>query len=158
MDPRDRADAMLARARARRGFVVTPEDAVSPMDAASTLQIPRAVVDAADNLDEDESTSSMPAPPPPAMRAPAAPPAQAVSPVQHGRPMPPTSGPGAPAASGSSGEPATQPLARQALGQPNARQERPENQPHDRQLDGLVPTVQEAPIDRRSLTERLGGE
>jgi hypothetical protein len=44
MDPRERADAALARARARGAFVVTPESAISPMDAASTLQIPRVVV------------------------------------------------------------------------------------------------------------------
>jgi hypothetical protein len=57
MDPRDRADAALARARARGAFVVTPEDAVSPMDAANTLQIPRSVVDAADaNRDQPDST------------------------------------------------------------------------------------------------------
>jgi hypothetical protein len=49
MDPRERADAILARARARGAFVVTPESAVSPMDAANTLQIPRAVVAAADD-------------------------------------------------------------------------------------------------------------
>ena len=44
MDPRDRADAALARARARGAFVVTPDDAVSPMDAKNTQQIPRIVV------------------------------------------------------------------------------------------------------------------
>ena len=55
MDPRDRADAILARARARGAFVVTPESAVSPMDAASTLQIPRAVVAAADERDPEQT-------------------------------------------------------------------------------------------------------
>ncbi|MFC4853509.1 hypothetical protein [Actinophytocola glycyrrhizae] len=60
MDPRDRADAILARARARGAFVVTPESAVSPMDAASTLQIPRAVVAAADEQDP-EATMVVPA-------------------------------------------------------------------------------------------------
>lgn len=62
MDPRDRADAILARARARGAFVVTPESAVSPMDAASTLQIPRAVVAAADERDA-EKTMVVPAVP-----------------------------------------------------------------------------------------------
>jgi hypothetical protein len=61
MDPRDRADAILARARARGAFVVTPESAVSPMDAANTLQIPRAVVAAADEQDP-EATMVVPAP------------------------------------------------------------------------------------------------
>jgi len=51
MDPRERADAALARARARGAFVVTPDDAISPMDAASTLQIPRSVIAAADNAE-----------------------------------------------------------------------------------------------------------
>ena len=60
MDPRDRADAILARARARGAFVVTPESAVSPMDAANTLQIPRAVVAAADERDS-ETTMVVPA-------------------------------------------------------------------------------------------------
>lgn len=52
---------MLARARARRGYVVTPDDAVSPMDAASTQQIPRTVVTA---LDEEDAgpTASIPSP------------------------------------------------------------------------------------------------
>jgi hypothetical protein len=58
MDPRERADAALARARARGAYVVTPDDAVSPMDAASTVQIPRAVVNAAD---QGESTMVIPA-------------------------------------------------------------------------------------------------
>ncbi|GLW95359.1 hypothetical protein [Actinokineospora globicatena] len=53
MDPRDRADAILARARARGAFVVTPDSAISPMDAAATLQIPRAVVAAIDADDPD---------------------------------------------------------------------------------------------------------
>lgn len=39
MDPRNRADDALARARARGGFVVTPDNATSPMDAESTVQI-----------------------------------------------------------------------------------------------------------------------
>ncbi|MBM7770057.1 hypothetical protein JOD54_000261 [Actinokineospora baliensis] len=53
MDPRDRADAILARARARGAYVVTPDSAISPMDAAATLQIPRAVVAAIDEADPD---------------------------------------------------------------------------------------------------------
>ena len=57
MDPRDRADAILARARARGAFVVTPESALSPMDAANTLQIPRAVVNAADERESDAETT-----------------------------------------------------------------------------------------------------
>ena len=44
MDPRYRADETLARARARGAFVVTPDNATSPMDAAQTQRIPREVV------------------------------------------------------------------------------------------------------------------
>lgn len=57
MDPRERADAALARARARGAFVVTPEDAVSPMDAASTVQIPRAVMNALDPHQQTADTT-----------------------------------------------------------------------------------------------------
>ncbi|GAA5128208.1 hypothetical protein [Haloechinothrix salitolerans] len=57
MDPLDRADALLSRAQARGRFVVTPNSAVSPMDAASTLQIPRTMVTGADeDIDPDATT------------------------------------------------------------------------------------------------------
>ncbi|MBN6036667.1 hypothetical protein [Amycolatopsis sp. 195334CR] len=56
MDPRDRADALLSRARARGAFVVTPDDATSPMDAANTQQIPRSVVEGIDAQDPDSTT------------------------------------------------------------------------------------------------------
>ncbi|MGH3517115.1 MAG: hypothetical protein ACRDQ7_06780 [Haloechinothrix sp.] len=58
MDPRERADAMLLRAQARGSFVVTPDNAVSPMDAANTQQIPRSVVHDADlrSVDPDATT------------------------------------------------------------------------------------------------------
>jgi hypothetical protein len=49
MDPRLRADEALARARARGAFVVTPDNATSPMDAANTVRIPRDVVSQADS-------------------------------------------------------------------------------------------------------------
>jgi hypothetical protein len=57
MDPRERADAILARARARGAFVVTPDSAISPMDAAHTVQIPRNVVHA---VDAAEATTVFP--------------------------------------------------------------------------------------------------
>ena len=64
MDPRERADAALARARARGAFVVTPESAISPMDATSTQQIPRALVEAMDGMGDDpEATMVVPAVP-----------------------------------------------------------------------------------------------
>lgn len=42
MDPRSRADELLARAGARGAFVVTPHNMTSPMDASQTVRIPRA--------------------------------------------------------------------------------------------------------------------
>lgn len=57
MDPLDRADALLSRAQARGTFVVTPNSAVSPMDASSTVQIPRTMVTSAeDEIDPDATT------------------------------------------------------------------------------------------------------
>lgn len=58
MDPLDRADALLHRAQARGAYVVTPQSAVSPMDAANTQQIPRAVVRGAEAaaMDPDATT------------------------------------------------------------------------------------------------------
>lgn len=64
MDPRERADAALARARARGAFVVTPESAISPMDAASTLQLPRIVVSENDEHRDPNATVIVPRPDP----------------------------------------------------------------------------------------------
>ncbi|MGH3796106.1 MAG: hypothetical protein ACRDSP_14585 [Pseudonocardiaceae bacterium] len=61
MDALDRADQTLARAHARRAGVVTPDSATSPMDQASTVQIPRSLVQAVDPRDADpESTMVIP--------------------------------------------------------------------------------------------------
>jgi hypothetical protein len=131
MDPRDRADAMLARARARHGNVVTPEDATSPMDATNTMQIPRAVVQAADSReDEPEITRSMPAP---GARARAE-----LDPDQ---------------------DPPTGPIpVLAAETASHVRPGRPGQQPQPRQMDGLIPTVQEPPQRRSSLSRRLDGD
>lgn len=58
MDPRERADRDLSRAQARRPFVVTPDSAVSPMDASTTQQIPRSTVQDAEvrEIDPDATT------------------------------------------------------------------------------------------------------
>jgi hypothetical protein len=58
----DRADQTLARAQARRAGVVTPDSATSPMDQSSTVQIPRALVDAVDPLADPDSTMIIPTP------------------------------------------------------------------------------------------------
>ena len=61
MDALDRADQTLARAQARRAGVVTPDSATSPMDQASTVQIPRKLVEAADLAVADpDSTMVLP--------------------------------------------------------------------------------------------------
>lgn len=59
MDPRDRADAVLARAGAREG-VVTPDNMTSPMDSANTQQIPRSVVRRIDAEDDPNTTTKLP--------------------------------------------------------------------------------------------------
>lgn len=61
MDPRDRADALLARARARGAFVVTPDNATSPMDSSNTQQIPRSVVTEIDRANDPDTTTQLPA-------------------------------------------------------------------------------------------------
>ncbi|GAB3549071.1 hypothetical protein [Actinopolyspora lacussalsi] len=55
MDPRNRADETLARARARGAFVVTPDSATSPMDAAQTVRIPR---DSVRDVERDDPNST----------------------------------------------------------------------------------------------------
>lgn len=138
MDPRDRADAILARARARGAFVVTPESAVSPMDATSTIQIPRAMVAAADDRDPDAT-----------MVVPAS--------MVHGRVD------NLPAIAQ---EALTDVVANPAPG-PRSRQRRLEQhqnmlaaraarQTEPVELDGLVPTVKQPP-STQSLSQRLDG-
>ncbi|WP_410590877.1 hypothetical protein [Amycolatopsis sp. lyj-23] len=61
MDPRDRADALLARAQARGAFVVTPDSATSPMDSSNTQQIPRAQIDGLDRSSDPDTTTQLPA-------------------------------------------------------------------------------------------------
>ncbi|QFZ23216.1 hypothetical protein [Saccharothrix syringae] len=82
MDPRARADAALARARARGIHVVTPDNMTSPMDSSATQQIPRSVVDAVDPRSGDPDSTMVlaahvaagrPAPPPPPPAAPPVP-------------------------------------------------------------------------------------
>ncbi|HEX4724599.1 MAG TPA: hypothetical protein VH333_18925 [Pseudonocardiaceae bacterium] len=124
MDPRERADRALARARARGAFVVTPDDAISPMDAASTLQIPRSVVAAADQAD---NTMVIPAGQMPQVTQPVYP--QPVYP----QPVYPQSEP--------------PPLPPQQVDEP----------PAPRELDGLVPTVQQPGPRRSMLSRRLDG-
>lgn len=62
MDPRNRADEALDRARTRGAFVVTPDNATSPMDASSTVRIPRETVNGADQDPDAEPTVVLPHP------------------------------------------------------------------------------------------------
>ena len=139
MDPRDRADAALARARARGAFVVTPDDAVSPMDAKNTLQIPRAVVNALDTSRQDGDTTMVIS----------AGTARGQAPGQQQPPQQPIS----PALLE---ETRTQPV--QLPTQQDYRQQpEPEAPPVPRELDGMVPTVQQPANPRNSLSRRLEG-
>ncbi|WP_447004261.1 hypothetical protein ACRAKI_32255 [Saccharothrix isguenensis] len=111
MDPRARADAALARARARGIHVVTPDNMTSPMDSSATQQIPRAMVNAVDPHGADpDSTMVLSAH------------------VAAGQPAPPHA----------------QPL-------------HPEPEQELRPAPGPVPTVQQVPTSRPSLSQRLSG-
>ncbi|MEV8437231.1 hypothetical protein AB0425_07650 [Actinosynnema sp. NPDC051121] len=109
MDPRARADAALARARARGIHVVTPDNMTSPMDSSATQQIPRAMVNAVDPRGEDPDSTMVLA-----------------AHVAAGQPAPPP---------------------------PPA----PEPEPELRVAPGPVPTVQQVPTARPSLSQRLSG-
>ena len=150
MDPRDRADAALARARARGVFVVTPDDAVSPMDAKNTQQIPRAVVNALDTSRQDGDTTMV---------------ISAGTARGHGQaPQQPQQqqAPQQPVSPALLEETRTQPVQvpnqqqtyRQEPQQPPA----PEQPPAPRELDGLVPTVQQPANPRSTLSRRLEGD
>lgn len=110
MDPRARADAALARARARGIHVVTPDNMTSPMDSSATQQIPRAMVNAADPRGADPDSTMVLA-----------------AHVAAGQPAPPPP----PAA--------------------------PEPEPELRVAPGPVPTVQQVPTARPTLSQRLSG-
>lgn len=151
MDPRDRADAALARARARGAFVVTPDDAVSPMDAKNTQQIPRAVVNALDTSRQDGDTTMVISagmarghgqPPQQQQQQPQQPPQQPISPALME-------------------ETRTQPVqvpTQQQTYRPQPQQPPgPEQPPAPREMDGLVPTVQQPANPRSTLSRRLEG-
>ncbi len=177
MDPRDRADAALARARARSAFVVTPDDAVSPMDATNTQQIPRAVVRALDTNGPDGDTTMVIAS------------GVANGQVQQGQPsfaqypaaQPLTSAqlpvqpyPGQHGHQGQVQQPQpTQPISpalleatpTQPVQVPNQQPQQtyrpapePAQPPAPRELDGLVPTVQQPANQRSTLSRRLEGD
>ncbi|MFI9817933.1 hypothetical protein [Saccharothrix variisporea] len=176
MDPRARADAALARARARGIHVVTPDNMTSPMDSSATQQIPRAMVNAADpRMVDPESTMILSAQA--AAGHPGTPPTQPFPPQNPphtqpiatqppaGRPAGGQPGPGQPG----SGQPGSgQPGAGQpGAGHPHQAQQpqpapqppapQPEPEPELRVAPGPVPTVQQVSTSRPSLSQRLSG-
>lgn len=155
MDPLERADAALARARARGAFVVTPESALSPMDAANTLQIPRAVVSANDQRRDDDPDQTMVVP----------------GSLSGGRPDQTDSIPAiaqealtdvvsSPPGIRSRQRRLEDARARQALArlqQTDPEAAVPEPAPQPEELDGLIPTTKQPPTQRGSLSQRLDG-
>src|SRR5947208_650188 len=139
MDPRERAEATLARARARGAYVVTPEDAISPMDATSTQQIPRSLVSAVDRGDNDpDATMVVP-----------------VSTFRGGRHhADPVRGDAVP----DEGPAIAQEASTQMLPSPSRPQDpemtwappTPPPPPEPEELDGLVPTTKQPPAPRSS--------
>lgn len=154
MDPRDRADAALDRASARNRWVVTPNNATSPMDAKPTVQIPRIVVNAADPRDQDpDNTIVLPG----SVAAGQVP----VPPQQQGQNQQQTQ-----QLPQNQQFPQTQqfphphhqprPLPQAHQQQPH-QQQRPDPDQQTKQLPGIIPTTQQNPGRRISLTDRLSG-
>jgi outer membrane biosynthesis protein TonB len=142
MDPRERAEAALARARARGAYVVTPEDAISPMDAASTIQIPRVVVAAMDQRNNDpEATMVVPHPLSQNRQQPPSPRPRPYPPQQQQRQQ----------------QPPPPPPPRQQQ-QQQQQQPHPQQPPEPEQVDGMVPTMKQPPKQRPTMSQRLDGQ
>jgi hypothetical protein len=168
MDPRDRADAALARASARNRWAVTPNNATSPMDAKPTVQIPRVVVNANDPREQDPDTTvvlpgsvaagQVPVPPqqghqiPTTQQLPMTQQSQPLPHVQQSQPLPHV-------------QPQqqhvqqSQPLPHVPPNQQHPQQQgqRPDSEQPTKQLPGIIPTTQQTPGRRISLTDRLSG-
>jgi hypothetical protein len=133
MDPRERADAALARARARGAYVVTPEDAISPMDAASTQQIPRIVVSSLDERNSDLETTMVVQQPHPLVQSQPTQSQPSPRPRPHPQSYPP---------------PQHHHQQQQQPGPPPEQEQQPE---------GMVPTVKPQPNRRPTMSQRLDG-
>lgn len=144
MDPRERADATLARARARGAYVVTPESAISPMDATSTQQIPRSLVSAIDRGDP-EATLVVPANAFRGGRHHAVP---AQGEAMDDRPA---------IAQEASTQMLPSPSRPQDQGPMSWAPPSPPAPPEPEELDGLIPTTKQPPTTRSSLSQRLDG-
>jgi len=165
MDPRARADALLARASARGAFVVTPDNATSPMDSANTQQIPRSVVAEIDRSSDPDTTTQLPASliaendHPLAGHEPTTrldlPPARGEGSTQ---PQPYPRRPGAHQPTRPLPQ-ATTPLTRRPPAAPvrSPLIEQPEPETVENEVGGLVPTVKQNPSGRSNLSRRLDG-
>ncbi len=167
MDPRARADALLARASARGAFVVTPDNATSPMDSANTQQIPRSVVAEIDRSNDPDTTTQLPASliaendhhlagAEPTTRLDMAP----VRPAGMTQPQPHPRQPSRPENPTRPLPQATTPLARRPPAAPvrSPLIERPEPEPEpEDEVGGLVPTIKQNPSGRSNLSRRLDG-
>lgn len=148
MDPRERAEVALARARARGSYVVTPDDAISPMDAKNTLQIPRSLIVAAARRDDDpEATMVVPA--------------SALTSMgdDRTRSMPPPAPPQArrpDLESYADDNPLTNPQGTQPLHLQQPPPPRPQPEPVHEEQDGIIPTTTR--VTRSTLAQRLDGQ
>ncbi|ANZ37864.1 hypothetical protein BBK82_19160 [Lentzea guizhouensis] len=138
MDPRDRADALLARARARGRNIVTPDNMTSPMDSSDTQQIPRSLVNAVDPRLDPDSTMILSA-------------AQASGQSQQHRPQQPPPGQRPRQQQQMSAPRPTQPLPAPAAAADDAEITQVV-QP------GMIPTVSHHQTTRSSLSQRLSGD
>lgn len=144
MDPRDRADAMLARARARGRNIVTPDNMTSPMDSSDTQQIPRSLVNAMDPRRDPDSTMILQ-------------PAQ-MGQQHHHQQRPQHHAPGQPMPT--QPMPAQSRQGQQKQGQPLPAPQAPADDAEITQVvqPGLIPTVSNHQQTRNSLTQRLSGD
>jgi hypothetical protein len=185
MDPRDRADAALARASARNRWAVTPNNATSPMDAKPTVQIPRVVVNANDPREQDPDTTvvlpgsvaagQVPVPPqqghqiPTTQQLPMTQQSQPLPHVQQSQPLPHVQPQQIPANQQSQPLPHVQPQQQHVQQSqplphvppnqqhPQQQGQRPDSEQPTKQLPGIIPTTQQTPGRRISLTDRLSG-
>ncbi|MGW4398574.1 hypothetical protein ACWEHA_25115 [Amycolatopsis nivea] len=158
MDPRDRADALLARARSRGAFVVTPDNMTSPMDSSSTQQISASVVSGLDPdtttqlpaslIEENDhplagGTRTQPSPHPLAQPTPTRP--LEIPGAQNTAPQPTVPSPAGPQT--------TTPLVPRPQAKPVAS---PLKEPAEEEMTGLVPTIKQN-SGRSNLSRRLDG-
>jgi len=159
MDPRDRADALLARAQARGAFVVTPDNATSPMDSSNTQQIPRSMVDDIDHAQDPDTTGRIAASVIEENDHPLAG-AQPTKRLEIGgerRRQPQQAQPTAPIIRRPAAKPIPSPLKSQQPTSPlEAKPAKKKEDAEDREFSGLIPTTTQS-TGRSNLSRRLDG-